>query len=132
MNAKATLAVVVALLFTAPAFAESRSVLITVTRAKDNQSRFSIRSDEKGEQKESVPVEAACAVIKKMKGWGSVVHVFVVADQRLPGDDFKKLLDAINDNSVLELTYLRQGLSKAFVDHYLKTQGVEQPGSGGK
>ncbi len=106
--------------------AESRSVLILVEH-KDDKPRVTIRSAEEKERKADVSIDEACAVIKEMKGWGSIVHVFVVSERRLPRDAFKKLIAAINDNAWLELAYLRQGRSKSFVDRYLKTQGVEQP-----
>jgi hypothetical protein len=91
---------------------EYRSILILVTHARDAKPQVTIRSDLKDEQQESISVDQACKLIKKMVGSVSSVEVSVVLEGGLAGRDAEKLLKAIFDNGWLTLGYLGPDMPK--------------------
>ncbi|MGH8502529.1 MAG: hypothetical protein ACREVE_08645 [Gammaproteobacteria bacterium] len=120
------LKIVVAYLFgVGQARGEYRSVLIVVTHAREARPQVTIRSeleDEQDEQKESMSVDQACKLIKKMAGSMSAIEVSVVLEGGLAGRDAEKLLKAIFDNAWLTLTYLGPDMPKEFPAIALKAK----------
>src|SRR5688500_3598819 len=107
------------LLWSAPGFAESRSVLLVVTHDKGGQPQGMIHSDDKADRREAATVAEACKAVAGMKGWGSVVSVSVVTDRTLLKKDRKALFDTIDANAWLDLTYYGRDTPKNLADHFL-------------
>lgn len=118
MKTALTLAAVFAL--SAPALAESRSVLIVVSHGKDGKSTVTVHSDDKGDRREAAMVGEACKAVSEMRGWGSTVNVYVVTDRPLAGTDRKALFDAIDANAWLDLSYYGRQPPKNLANHFLK------------
>lgn len=108
---KPILAGLVLLLVVSQIHAESRAVFIQVKQDKEKVS-VTIHSDEKKEQRSGTSVDDAVKVIREMKGWGSVVGVYITSNRRIPRADRKKLFAAIDDNSWLELEYFGRDVPK--------------------
>jgi hypothetical protein len=117
---KPLLALAAALALTVPAFAESRSVLLVATHDKDGEVRFAIHSDDRPDGREAASVEEACRAVAAMKGWGSSVNVYVVADRKLDRKDRKALFDAVDANHWLDLSYYGPEAPKSLAEHFLK------------
>jgi hypothetical protein len=110
-----------ALLFVvAPAHAEYRTVLVRVTRDKDQKASVTIYSDDKTDQRSAASADDAAEAIGGMSGWGSAVGVYVKADRGVRREDLKKLLGAIQDNPRLDLEYFGREVPKVVGDHFLK------------
>jgi hypothetical protein len=117
-------AVLIALL-TPSARAESRSVLVLVTQPKD-QTLVTIHSDDKQDWRNGVTVDEACKAIAGIKGWGSVVTIFVATDRAMPRKERKALFDAIDANGVLGLMYYGTETPKHLSDYFLKQPAREK------
>src|SRR5947209_5807848 len=100
---KPVLALLAVVVWTAPGFAESRSVLVVVTHDKDGKAQVAIHSDDKQDGRGAGTVAEACKAVAGMKGWGSVVSLSVVTDRTLAKKDRKALFDAIDANAWLDL-----------------------------
>jgi len=114
------LSVVAGYFFAIPAHAEYRTVLVHVTHSKDGKPQVSINSDVKEEQKVKISVDDACAIIKKMLGWGSSVGVSVVLEKGLDGGAAEKLLKSLRENWWLNLTYIGPDIPKQWADRVPK------------
>lgn len=119
---KPALALLAVLVWTAPGFAESRSVLVVVTHDKDGKAQVAIHSDDKQDRREAATVAEACKAVTGMKGWGSTVSVYVVTDRTLARKDRKALFDAIDANVWLDLPYYGRDTPKNLADHFLKPE----------
>jgi hypothetical protein len=109
-----------ALGLTAPALAESRSVLLVATHDKDGKVTVTIHSDDRPDRRDAVTVAEACQSVAAMKGWGSSVNVYVVADRKLERKDRKALFDAVDANHWLDLSYYGPEAPKSLAEHFLK------------
>jgi uncharacterized protein (TIGR03067 family) len=119
---KALLSLTVVLAISAPALAESRSVLLVVTHDKDGKAAVTVHSDDTQDRREAAAVEEACKAVAGMKGWGSVVNVHVVTDRRMSRKDRKALFDAIDANAWLDLASYGPEAPKVLADHFLKPE----------
>jgi hypothetical protein len=124
---KPALALVAVLTLTAPALAESRSVLVVVTHDKDGKAIITVHSDDKVDRREATTVDEACKAVAGMKGWGSVVSVYVVIDHPLSRKNRKALFDAIDANAWLNLSYYGPEAPKNLADYFLKPKPVPAP-----
>lgn len=115
-----TLTVVLAL--SAPARAESRSVLLVVTHDKAGKATVAVHSDDTADRRAAATIEEACKAVAGMKGWGSVVNVSVVTDRRMSRKDRKALFDAIDGNAWLDLASYGPEAPKHLADHFLKPE----------
>jgi hypothetical protein len=119
---KPALALFAVLLWSAPGFAESRSVLVVVTHDKDGKATATIHSDDKADRREAATISEACKAVAGMKGWGSVVGVSVVTDRTLSKKDRKALFDAIDANAWLDLSYYGRDTPENLADHFLPSE----------
>jgi hypothetical protein len=81
----------------------------------------SIDSDVKEERRKEVTVEEAAKVVAGMKGWGSAVGVYILADG-VGSFANKPLLKALCDNAWLELVYLGPDLPKHLTEHFSRLE----------
>ena len=117
---KPVLTLAVVLILTAPALAESQSVLVVVTHDKDGKATLTVHSDDKHDRRAIATLDEACKAVAGMKGWGSTVHVYVVTDRSLARKDRKALFDAIEANAWLDLSYYGPEAPKNLTDYFLK------------
>jgi hypothetical protein len=126
---KALLSLAAVLAVSAPALAESRSVLIVVTHDKDGMATVSVYSDDARDRRTAVTVGEACKAVAGMKGWGSAVGVYVVTDRAMARKDRRALFDAIDDNLWLDLTSYGTETPKHLAEYFLKR--IKAPEVGG-
>lgn len=126
---KFALSLAVVLACSAPALAESRSVLIVVTHDRDAKATVSVYSDDTEDRRAAVTVGEACKAVSGMKGWGSIVSVHVVTDRAMAKKDRRALFDAIDDNLWLDLTSYGTETPKHLAEYFLKR--VKAPELGG-
>ena len=119
---KPLLALLAVLVWTAPGFAESRSVLVVVAHDEGGKAQVAIHSDDKRDRRDAATVAEACEAVAGMKGWGSVVGVSVVTDRPLAKKDRKALFDAIDANAGLDLAHYGREAPKHLADHFLKPE----------
>lgn len=106
------------LVFPASSRAELRAIGVLVTKDKQSQTRVSIYSDLQEENKANGTIKDAVPVLRKAKGWGSVVKVgLVVRDVSLA--EYLPLLTEISNNSALELVFL-EGEKPSFIQDNIK------------
>ena len=127
---KSVLAFVAVLPLSAPASAESRSVLVVVTHDKDGKATAAVYSDEQRERRAAGPVEEACKAISGVPGKGSIVSVHVVTDQPMGKRDRKALFATIDDSVRLELAYYGPETPKHLAERFLKPPPTPGPGKG--
>lgn len=86
--------------------AEYRTIAIEVARSQANRVSVTIHSDVKAEKQTGVTVQAAAAIVKDAKGWGSSVGVAIISD----GADLSSylpILEAVAKNPWLDLELMR-------------------------
>jgi hypothetical protein len=103
-----------------PVLAESRSVLAVITHDKGGMAKVTVHSDDKRDRRQEVAVDEACKAVAAMKGWGSMVNVYVVTDRPLSQADRKALFVAIDANHWLDLSYYGREAPRNLTDHFLK------------
>ena len=118
---KSWLAIATVLLTISPLFAESRSVLVVVTHGKDGRAKAAVYSDDKQDRRAAGTVEEACKAIAGMKGWGSLVRVYVVTDQPMARKDRMAVFEAIDSNNWLDLSYYGPQAPRNLIDHFLSS-----------
>jgi len=109
--------------------AETRAVSISITQTKEKKSVVSIWSDEKSEVRTNVSLDEARLVVQQMKGWGSAVMVFVVADSPASLPAVQDVLKDASANTWLVLSYLRVGDPKSG-ETFAKSRSIEPPAGG--
>jgi hypothetical protein len=117
--ARASLILVVLALAASRASAETRSILIRVT-VNGDKTEVTVHSEEKKDRREKVTAAEAAKAIAAAQGWGSVVNVYVAADEGVKGADLKKVLDAAKGNVWCKLHPVNdvpQRISEVFASH---------------
>jgi len=108
------------------AFAEIYGIFIRVrTDTNSKHVVVSIGSEDEREDRKNVPMEEACAVLKKVQN-KSVVFVSVVSDELLAPGAISPLLNAIASNHTLWLTsfYGFGSHSREEIDAYFKKKDI--------
>ena len=119
-----TIAIVLVVCMPLLARAELRSIALDIHQAKDKSVQVSMYSDVKEEKQKDISVAKATEILKKSKGWGSVVNVAIITDRNVDLSAYLPLLQAIANNPWLDLAILkpRRGMG----DHILKHYNIEQ------
>ncbi len=124
---KAMIALITMILCAVPSFAELRIIGVSMQKATNGTIQVAISSDVKEENRTSLTMSEAQAILQNAKGWGSTVVVGIQA-HNLRLAEYMPLLKVISENIWLELAFV-EGQSPDFIVDNIKKR-IEQQGGG--